>query len=165
MRGFLKLLVDKRMVILALSGGTLFYVVSMYHISLWNVLIAGVIMGVVFGKVFCRWVCPLGLLMEFMMGMNPDGKIKAMYQYHKIGCPIAWISGWLNKYSVFRIKINNESCKNCGICDKECYIVAMEPVKYSLYKPTKERPGDSFTCSKCLKCVSTCPNGSLQYKV
>jgi polyferredoxin len=47
---------------------------------------------VVFGKVFCRWVCPLGLMMEFMMGMSPDGKIKGMYQYHKIGCPIAWIS-------------------------------------------------------------------------
>lgn len=153
------------MVILALSGGTLYYAVSTYHVSLWYVLLAGVVLGVIFGKVFCRWVCPLGLLMEFMMGINPDGKIKAMYQYHKIGCPIAWISGWLNKYSFFRIKLNNESCKNCGICDKECYIVAMEPVRYSLYKPAKERPGESFTCSKCLKCVTTCPNGSLQFKV
>ena len=165
MRGFLKLLVDKRMFILFLLGGTIYYSVSVYHLSLWYVLLAGVLLGVIFGKVFCRWVCPLGLLMEFMMGMNKDGKIKAMYQYHKIGCPIAWISGWLNKYSFFRIKLNNESCKNCGICDKECYIVAMEPVRYSLYKPAKERPGDSFTCSKCLKCVTTCPNGSLAYKV
>jgi polyferredoxin len=165
MRNFLKLLVDKRIGILAVFGATTYYVVSQYHISLWYVLLAGVVLGVIFGKVFCRWVCPLGLIMEFMMGMNPDGKLKAMYQYHKIGCPIAWISGWLNKYSFFRIRINNDSCKNCGICDKECYIVAMEPVKYSLYKPAKDRPGDSFTCSKCLKCVTTCPNGSLQYKI
>ncbi len=165
MRKTLKLLVDKRILILSLLGGSLYYMVSQYHISLWYVLLAGVILGVIFGKVFCRWVCPLGLIMEFMMGLNPDGKLKAMYQYHKIGCPIAWISGWLNKYSFFRIKINNESCKNCGICDKECYIVSMEPVKYSLYKPLKERPGDSYTCSKCLKCVTTCPNGSLQYKI
>jgi len=165
MRNFLKLLVDKRIGILAVLGATTYYLVSQYHTSLWYVLLAGVVLGVVFGKVFCRWVCPLGLILEFMMGMNPNGKLKAMYQYHKIGCPIAWISGWLNKYSFFRIKINNDSCKNCGICDKECYIVAMEPVKYSLYKPAKERPGDSFTCSKCLKCVATCPIGSLQYKI
>jgi hypothetical protein len=161
----LKLLVDKRMLILAFMAAGLYFGISAYHISLWYVLIAGVVLGVVFGKVFCRWVCPLGLMMEFIMGANPDGKLKAMYQYHKVGCPIAWISGWLNKYSFFRIKVNNISCKNCGICDNECYIVAMEPVKYSLYKPQMEHPGESFTCSKCLKCVAKCPNGSLTYKV
>jgi len=165
MRKLLILLVDKRILILSLMAAALYYAITTYHISLWWVLLAGTILGVVFGKVFCRWVCPLGLMMEFMMGLSPDGKIKGMYQYHKIGCPIAWISGWLNKYSLFRIKINNDSCKNCGICDKECYIVAMEPAKYSLYKPKLTRPGDSFTCSKCLKCVAICPNGSLTYKV
>jgi NAD-dependent dihydropyrimidine dehydrogenase PreA subunit len=25
-------------------------------------------------------------------------------------------------------------------------------------------PGDSYTCSKCLKCVEVCPNGSLTFK-
>ena len=161
----LKLLVDKRILILALLAAGLYYGISVYHISLWYVLLAGVVLGVVFGKVFCHWVCPLGLMMEFMMGMSPDGKIKGMYQYHKIGCPIAWISGLLNKYSIFRIKLNEDTCKNCGICDKKCYIVAMEPAKYSLYKPMKEKPGSSYTCSKCLQCVASCPNGSLKYKV
>lgn len=165
MRKLLKILVDKRILILAILGATLYYLVTTYYISLWYVLLVGILLGVIFGKVFCRWVCPLGLMMEFIMGSNPDSKLKAMYQYHKIGCPIAWISGWLNKYSFFRIKINTDTCKNCGICDKECYIVAMEPAKYSLYKPKLESPGQSYTCSKCLKCVATCPNGSLTYKV
>jgi polyferredoxin len=93
-----KILADKRIVILSLLGGTLYYAVSQYHISLWYVLLAGVLLGAIFGKVFCRWVCPLGLIMEFLMGMNKDSKIRAMYQYHKIGCPIAWISGWLNRF-------------------------------------------------------------------
>lgn len=161
----LKLLVDKRIIILAVLGISLYLAISTYHISLWYVLLAGVILGVVFGKVFCRWVCPMGLIMEIMMGMNKDGKIKAMYQYHKIGCPIAWISGWLNKFSLFKINLNTESCKYCGICDKKCYIVAMEPAKYSLYKPAMEKPGYSYTCSKCLECVASCPNGSLTYKI
>jgi polyferredoxin len=106
----------------------------------------------------------MGLIMEILMNISDD-KVKQMYQYHKLGCPIAWITGWLNKFSLFKIKINNETCKKCGICDKQCYIVAMEPVKYSLYKQDMQKPGNSYTCSKCLKCVTTCPNGSLQYKI
>ncbi len=165
MRKGLKILVDKRVGILTVLGILLFFAYQHYQISLWYILGAGIFLGVLFGKVFCRWVCPLGLIMEIMMGMSPEGKIRQMYQYHKVGCPIAWISGWLNKYSLFKIKLNSGTCKNCGICDKECYIVAMEPKKYSLYKPAMEKPGQSYTCSKCLECVAVCPNGSLTYKI
>jgi len=166
MRKVLKVMVSNRMIILSVLGVSLYLAISKYNISLWYIILAGAIMGVVFGKVFCRWVCPLGLMMEMLMSMGgDDGKLKQMYQYHKIGCPIAWISGFLNKYSFFRIKLNEDTCKNCGICDKKCYIVAMEPAKYSLYKPAKEKPGNNYTCSKCLQCVASCPNGSLTYKV
>jgi len=165
MRKLLKILVDKRILILSLFGVGLYIAISQFHISLWYVLLAGVLLGVVFGKIFCRWVCPMGLIMEMLMSLSPDGKIRQMYQYHKLGCPIAWISGWLNRYSLFKIKLNTDSCKNCGICDKKCYIVAMEPQKFSLYKPSQIRPGDSYTCSKCLQCVAACPNGSLTYKI
>jgi polyferredoxin len=165
MRKVLKFLVNSRIIILSVVGASLYLAISQYHISLWYILAAGVALGVIFGKVFCRWVCPMGLIMEMLMGLSPDGKIRQMYQYHKVGCPIAWISGWLNKYSIFRIKLNEDTCKNCGICDKKCYIVSMEPQKYSLYKPILEKPGNSYTCSKCLECVASCPNGSLTYKV
>ena len=165
MRKVLKFLVNSRMIILSVLGVLLYLAISEYHISLWYILAAGTVTGVIFGKVFCRWVCPMGLIMEILMGLSPDGKIRQMYQYHKVGCPIAWISGYLNKFSIFRIKINEDTCKNCGICDKKCYIVAMEPTKYSLYKPMLEKPGSSYTCSKCLECVASCPNGSLTYKI
>ena len=165
MRKILKFLVNSRIIILSVLGVSLYLAISQYHISLWYILAAGVLLGVIFGKVFCRWVCPMGLIMEMLMGLSPDGKIRQMYQYHKVGCPIAWISGYLNKYSIFRINLNEDTCKNCGICDKKCYIVAMEPQKYSLYKPVLEKPGSSYTCSKCLECVASCPNGSLTYKI
>jgi polyferredoxin len=165
MHKFLKLLVSKRFIILSVSGVAMYLAISKFNISLWYILIAGVVLGVIFGKVFCRWVCPIGLIMELIMSMSPDWKIRQMYQYHKVGCPIAWISGLLNRYSLFKIELNKDSCKNCGICDKKCYIVAMEPVKYSLYKPKSIRPGESYTCSRCLECVASCPNGSLKYKL
>jgi polyferredoxin len=164
MRKVLKILVSIRFYILMVLGFFLYLAISQLHISLWYVLLAGIILGVIFGKVFCRWACPMGLIMEIMMSLSSDGKIRQMYQYHKVGCPIAWISGYLNKFSLFRIRLSEETCITCGKCDKQCYIVAMEPQKYSLYKPGLEEPGSSYTCSKCLQCVASCPNGSLKYK-
>ncbi|MCE1198897.1 MAG: 4Fe-4S binding protein [Marinilabiliales bacterium] len=163
MRSFLKILVNIRVYLLALLGIALYYAITVHHLSLWYVFIGGSLLGVLFGKVFCRWGCPMGLFMELLMSLSPDGKIRQMYQYHKVGCPIAWVSGWLNKFSMLRIGVDKSSCISCGKCDKQCYIVAMEPDTFSLYKPGKSEPGSSFTCSKCLKCVAVCPNGSLQY--
>ena len=165
MRKTLKILVSKRILILLVLSISLYIGISNFHISLWYMFLGGILLGVVFGKVFCRWVCPMGLIMELIMSMSPDSKIRQIYQYHKVGCPIAWISGWLNRFSLLKIRLNDESCKNCGICDKKCYIVAMEPGKFSLYKPEMEKPGLIYTCSKCLECVAACPNGSLTYKV
>lgn len=165
MRRFLKYIVDKRVIILAISGISLYIAISKFQISLWYILLAGTILGLVFGKVFCRWVCPVGLIMELIMSVSADGKTRQMYQYHKLGCPIAWVSGWLNKFSFFKIRINAETCTSCGVCDKQCYLVAVEPSRYSLYRTSREAPGSAYSCSKCLKCVTACPNGSLRYKV
>ncbi len=159
------LLIDKRFVILIIIGISMYVAISNFHLSLWYVLFFGIFTGILFGKVFCRWMCPMGLIMEILMSMNPSGKFTQLYQYHKVGCPIAWISGLLNKISIFKIQLNAQSCKNCGLCDKQCYISTLEPAKYSLYQPNKIDAGSTYTCSKCLKCVSACPNGSLSYKI
>ena len=158
-----KFIVSKRIIILAVLGALIYFTKSYFNISIWYIVLFGIGTGVIFGKVFCRWMCPIGFMMELFMGNN--SQFASMYQYHKMGCPIAWVSGWLNKWSVFRIKLNTDTCKNCGICDKECYISSIEPAKYSLYKEGKTNPGNSYSCSKCLKCVAACPNGSLKYKM
>jgi len=163
MRKTIKLIVSIRIIILAVLGALTYLTTAYFNISLWYILLFGIGTGVIFGKVFCRSMCPIGFVMELMFGKS--GQFASMYQYHKMGCPIAWVSGWLNKFSVFKIKLNENTCLDCGICDKKCYIVAMEPAKYSLYKPAMTKPGESYTCSKCLECVASCPNGSLTYKL
>lgn len=165
MRRVLKFLVGKRIIVLALLGVSLYTAMSMFQISLWYILGGGVLLGVIFGKVFCRWVCPVGLVMEIIMSLSADTKFRQMYQYHKLGCPIAWISGLLNRISFYKIKLNTDSCSSCGICDRKCYLVAVEPSKFSLYKPSMENPAVNYSCSRCLECVAACPNGSLKYKI
>ncbi|SDB85524.1 4Fe-4S binding protein [Williamwhitmania taraxaci] len=164
MQKFLKTLISRRTIVQAVIGVSLYLLFSRYNISLWWLLVPGVLTGLLFGKVFCRWMCPLGFVMELIMGMDSSQKLKQMYQYHKIGCPIAWMQGVMNRMSVLNIKLNFETCKTCGLCDKQCYIATLEPEKYSLYKAGKKRPGDAYACSKCLSCVAVCPNGSLRYK-
>ena len=165
MQKFLKFLVSRRTIVQAAIGVLLYVALSYFNVSLWWMLVLGAVTGLLFGKVFCRWMCPLGFFMELMMGFESSQKLKQMYQYHKIGCPIAWMQGFMNRLSFTKIKLNADTCKSCGLCDKQCYISTIEPEKYSLFKADKKRPGNAYACSKCLSCVSVCPNGSLRYKV
>ncbi|MDA3894119.1 MAG: 4Fe-4S binding protein [Salinivirgaceae bacterium] len=162
---FIKHLAKKRALIQAIVGISLYLIINYFNISLWWVLGFGSAIGIIWGKVFCRWMCPLGIMMELLMKISPNDALKGMYQYHKIGCPIAWISGLLNKVSFYKIQFNADTCKNCGICDSACYMPTLDKQKFSLYKPNMVNPAENYSCSKCLQCVAECPNGSLTYKL
>ena len=158
------LLIKQRRLAQLLSGITVFISISYLGIRLWWVLAAGTVTGIIFGKVFCRWLCPIGFLMELVTGLSgSDSKFQQLYQYHKLGCPIAWISGILNKVSIFKVRLDKESCNNCGLCDKACYISTLDAEKFSLFKKDLQQPDKAFTCSKCLAFVEACPSGSLHY--
>lgn len=160
------MIAGKRTFIQGLLGVAVYLAVGVFGVSLWLVLAAGAALGLVFGKVFCRWICPMGFIMELITGLGgSDGKFRQLYQYHKLGCPIAWVSGWLNRFSFFRVRVDETSCASCGRCDSACYIASLEPERFSLYRRDKERPGEAFACSKCLACVAACPNGSLSFRV
>ncbi len=159
-----KILVRARKWIQAIVGFGMYALVAVFGISLWWVLAAGAFAGVIFGKVFCRWACPMGFVMEAVTGAGgANSKFQQMYQYHKLGCPIAWVSGALNKYSLFKVKLDKTGCSSCGLCDKACYLSTIEPAKFSLFDDEKTRPGTEFACSKCLACVTACPSGSLSF--
>ncbi len=153
-----------RRIIQAVLGIAIYLGIGYFQISLWWVVGFGSAIGVIWGKVFCRWMCPMGIIMEIMMKMSPNETFQRMYQYHKIGCPIAWVSGWLNKFSFYKIQLDANSCKDYGLCDSACYMTSIDKQKFSLYKPGMTDPAENFSCSKCLECVSVCPNGSLTFK-
>lgn len=160
---YIKKIISARRIVQASIGLGLYALVSYFHISLVYVLIAGSVAGIILGKVFCRWMCPLGFIMELLMGGDKKGsEASQMYQYHKLGCPIAWVGGFLNKFSLFGIKRDEDSCTSCGVCDKNCYISSLNE-NFSLYKAEKQKSGNAFSCSRCLACVDSCPKGSLSY--
>lgn len=151
-----------RMGVLVVLGFVTFTAVSYWNVSLWWILGVGIVSGAIFGKVFCRWVCPLGLMMEMIMNATGN-KHAALYQYHKLGCPIAWMSGWLNRVSLFGVRLDSAACTQCGACDKACYIAQIEPQRFSVFETAKLAPDKTFTCSRCLACVTACPSGALTF--
>ena len=160
-RPLLKGLISKRRFLQAAIGIVLYLAVTSWGLSLWWVLAAGAVTAVFFGKFFCRWMCPLGVMMELMVGAgDEDGKRRALYNYFKVGCPIAWIGGFFNRFSLFRVKIDRSLCRDCTVCDQNCYVAEMAP-GHSLYLKDQVNPSTHFSCSRCLACVKSCPTGAL----
>ena len=61
----------------------------------------------------------------------------------RVFCPLGAIFGLCNKISLWRLTLNGENCKTCGVCEKTC------PVDHAIYKSP-----DSPDCIRCLDCKS-----------
>ncbi|MHB1393416.1 MAG: 4Fe-4S binding protein [Clostridia bacterium] len=60
-------IISNRRLIQALIGGTLIVLVVYFKVNLLIILLLGVFAGILFGKVFCRWMCPMGFFMEMIL--------------------------------------------------------------------------------------------------
>ena len=162
----LKRLISARRMAQVGFGVGLYLLLQGGYVGLGAVVIFGSALGVIFGKFFCRWMCPMGLVMDLMVGADDSDasgdSSASLYMYYKLGCPIAWISGLLNKYSLFRIRRKTDACIDCGKCDKVCYVTVQNDAT-SLFKQGKKNPADTYTCSRCLACIKACPTGALSF--
>ncbi len=158
----LQRIVNRRRMVQAALGVATWYAVAHYGVSLWWVVLVGSVSGVLLGKYFCRWVCPMGAIMEVMLGAG-DGKQRSLYSYFKLGCPIAWAGGALNKLSFLRVKLEESKCVHCNLCDKACYVAELSDGR-SLHEGGMINASTHYACSRCLQCVSACPTGALALK-
>ncbi len=157
----LKRLINRRRAVQAGLGIATWFVVTRYGLSLWWVFFAAIASGLVLGKYFCRWACPMGAIMEIMLGAGgEENKQKSLYSYFKIGCPISWAGGLLNKLSVLRVKVDESKCTHCSVCDKACYVAQLADGR-SLHEGGKVNASTHYSCSRCLGCVKACPSGAL----
>ncbi|MBR1397686.1 MAG: 4Fe-4S binding protein [Selenomonadaceae bacterium] len=122
---------------------------------------------------FCEYICPAGtleaaipmlithsefrsaagslfVLKMFILAITVGGCTVIYRFFCKVLCPLGAIYGLLNKISLYRIKIDNELCINCGQCYKSCPM-SVNPVKNP----------DSAECIRCGICISTCPKKAI----
>lgn len=110
---------------------------TLYHVTISNVTVFGVISAlvallvfilmVVFrGRLFCNTLCPIGTLLSL-----------------------------ISRYSFFRISFDKEACTHCGNCEHTCKAEAID---------SKNLTVDTSRCVDCFNCVSSCAKGGLQYR-
>jgi polyferredoxin len=142
-------------------GALVWVAISNGWVGLATVVVAASLAGVVLGKFFCRWMCPLGALMEtFLAAGDPSGRQTALYGYFKLGCPISWAQGLLNRVSALRVRVEPSLCTGCNKCDHACYVAQLADGR-SLHAAGKLNASTHYSCSRCLQCVGACPTGAL----
>lgn len=132
---------------------------------LW-IILGAIVLSLVFGRFFCGWMCPIGTVEEYMgrlmVPKDPNAAYRIVRPSCRFGCPIAWVSGKVNKISLARIGKDKEKCTKCGKCDQVCPTGLLE--FGASYKTFKKNPSDQYACIRCLSCVGSCPQGALSIK-
>jgi polyferredoxin len=70
-------------------------------------------------------------------------------------CPLGAFVGLFGMLSPFQVRIDKEKCKACMLCTRVCkdYAMTVDRVKGS------EKA--AFECTKCGRCIDSCPQGAI----
>lgn len=69
-------------------------------------------------------------------------------------CPVGTILGYLSRFSLFRIEIDREKCKNCRLCSKQCKSSCID---------IKHHKIDYSRCVTCMDCLDSCKHDAIHY--
>ena len=69
-------------------------------------------------------------------------------------CPVGTILSFLSRYSFLKIRFDEDKCKNCSLCSKNCKASCIDYKTHSV---------DYSRCVVCGNCISKCKFGALHY--
>ena len=69
-------------------------------------------------------------------------------------CPIGFLVNSCSRFAVWRVRVNRETCTDCGACERVC--------RYGALPQAQRLQGRSgFTCSLCRECLAVCTHRAL----
>ena len=71
-------------------------------------------------------------------------------------CPVGTLFGFLNKYSFFKIRINENKCSTCGLCEKNCKAQCIDSQAKNI---------DYSRCVNCFNCIGNCKKNGISYSL
>jgi polyferredoxin len=71
-------------------------------------------------------------------------------------CPVGVVFGFLNKFSLFKIRINNGKCASCGVCEKKCKASCID---------AKAKTIDYARCVNCFNCLDNCNKKAISFSI
>ena len=122
---------------------------------------------------FCKYICPAGTLGGAVgLSLNSDAYfadfgflftwkfvilvacvVLAIFIYRffcRFFCPLGAIYGLFNRFALLGIKLEDEKCVNCGLCQGKC-------------KMDIRRVGD-HECINCGECIDVCPTKAISWR-
>jgi len=70
-------------------------------------------------------------------------------------CPVGTFLGFLSKFSLFQLRIDDQKCNKCKVCDKNCKAACID---------SKESKIDNSRCVWCMNCIEKCNTNAIVYK-
>lgn len=122
---------------------------------------------------FCKYLCPsgttLGALPLLAVNENLRGNLGDLFVlkasiaaalligsvfiyrvFCRFLCPLGAIYGLLNKISIYRMRVTENACAECGTCASVCRM-GVDPIKTP----------NSAECIRCGDCAAACPKGAI----
>jgi ferredoxin len=112
-------------------GNHTFYKVSIYASSIFSVVVALVTalaigyMAWTNGRIYCNTVCPVGTVL-----------------------------GFVSRYSLYKVRIDESACNSCGSCGRKCKASCID---------TKTHTIDYSRCINCFDCLEVCSQRAMKY--
>lgn len=112
-------------------GNYTFYKVAIYGLGLFSTIIALItLLGIGFlawrnGRTYCNTLCPAGTVL-----------------------------GFLSKFSLFKIQVENDKCNSCGLCTMKCKASCLD---------AKNKKVDYSRCVTCFNCIESCNRDAIKY--
>lgn len=69
-------------------------------------------------------------------------------------CPVGTFLGFFSRFAVLRPRIEENTCKNCGLCEKACKSGCIDATAGTV---------DTSRCVACFDCVDVCRHGAMTY--
>ncbi|MDR1417417.1 MAG: 4Fe-4S dicluster domain-containing protein [Prevotellaceae bacterium] len=69
-------------------------------------------------------------------------------------CPVGTVLGFLSRFSIFRLTLNAEKCKKCGLCERNCKASCIDAKNLTI---------DTSRCVACFSCMEACRFGAMKY--
>lgn len=69
-------------------------------------------------------------------------------------CPVGTVLGFLSKYSLFRMEIQEDKCIKCGLCARKCKASCIDAKNHSI---------DHSRCVACMDCIGSCSHHAISY--